>query len=120
MPVIHHVSIDVSDLERSAGFYDAVLAPLGWRRHTDFGLGIGWGMERPWFFISTREPARAGSERVCFAGAGLAAVKAAWKGGIEAGGTDEGSPTQRTEYGPSYYSAYLLDPDGYRIEIAVG
>jgi len=118
--VIHHVTIEVSDFERSASFYDAVLAPLGWRRHTDFGLGIGWGIERPWFFINTQGPAKAGSERVCFTGSGMAAVRAAWEAGVAAGGKDDGKPSQRTEYGPSYYSAHLLDPDGYRIEIAVG
>ena len=39
---------------------------------------------------------------------------------MAAGGTDDGAPGQRPEYGATYYSAYLLDPDGNRIEIAVG
>ena len=57
---------------------------------------------------------------VCFAASGIPAVKAAWEGGVGAGGTDDGAPGPRPEYGGSYYSAYLLDPDGHRVEIAVG
>jgi catechol 2,3-dioxygenase-like lactoylglutathione lyase family enzyme len=118
--VIRHVTIEVSDLERSSAFYDAVLAPLGWRRHTDSGQGIGWGIARPVFFISEGDQVKAGSQRVCFSAAGMAGVRGAWEGGVAAGGKDDGKPEARPEYGPSYYSAYLLDPDGYRIEIAVG
>jgi catechol 2,3-dioxygenase-like lactoylglutathione lyase family enzyme len=57
---------------------------------------------------------------VCFAASGIPAVKAAWEAGVEAGGIDEGAPGARPEYGGSYYSAYLRDPDGNRVEIAVG
>jgi catechol 2,3-dioxygenase-like lactoylglutathione lyase family enzyme len=46
-------------------------------------------------------------------------VKAAWERGIAAGGSDDGPPGNRPQYGPGYYSAYMLDPDGYRIEVAV-
>ena len=49
----------------------------------------------------------------------MAAVKGAWESGVQAGGTDDGEPSQRPELGTSYYSAYLLDPDGYRLEVAV-
>ena len=51
---------------------------------------------------------------------GIPAVKAAWEGGVAHGGTDEGAPGPRPEYGGSYYSAYVRDPDGNRVEIAVG
>jgi len=117
--VIHHVSIEVTDLERSGEFYDAVLAPLLWRRHADSGQGIGWGISRPLFFALPSEDARPGSGQVCFGATGIPAVKAAWEAGIEAGGTDAGRPGARPQYGSGYYSAYLLDPDGNRIEIAV-
>ena len=117
--MIHHVTIEVSDLTTSAEFYDAVFAPLGWRRHNDSGRGIGWGISRPWFFVVDGDTPVPGSEVVCFAAPGIAAVKGAWEGGIETGGLDDGRPGQRTELGPSYYSAHLRDPDGHRIEIAV-
>jgi catechol 2,3-dioxygenase-like lactoylglutathione lyase family enzyme len=118
--VIHHVSVEVSDLERSADFYDAVLTPLGWRRQVETTELVGWGIVRPVFFISSRRPVAAGGGHVCFDANGIPAVKAAWEGGIAAGGTGDGDPGVRPQYGPSYYSAYLLDPDGYRVEVAVG
>jgi len=119
--VIHHVSIEVSDLDRSAAFYDSLFAALGWRRHTDSAERVGWGIARPWFFITNGEgqAVTAGSERVCFSASGMAAVKGAWESAVQAGGTDDGGPSQRPELGTSYYSAYLLDPDGYRLEVAV-
>jgi catechol 2,3-dioxygenase-like lactoylglutathione lyase family enzyme len=118
--VIHHVSIEATDLERSGAFYDAVLAPLGWRRHADSGQGLGWGIARPLFFVFPSATAQAGSGHICFAAKGIPAVKAAWEAGLEAGGRDDGKPGARPQYGIGYYSARLRDPDGNRVEIAVG
>lgn len=119
--MIHHVSIAVSDFDRSAGFYDALFAALGWRRHTDSAERIGWGIAKPWFFITNggAGTVTAGNERVCFSAPGRAAVNGAWESALDAGGTDDGEPSQRPELGTRYYSACLLDPDGYRLEIAV-
>jgi catechol 2,3-dioxygenase-like lactoylglutathione lyase family enzyme len=118
--VIHHVSVEVSELERSARFYDAVLTPLGWRRQVETSELVGWGIVRPLFFVSARGSAGTGGGHVCFTAHGIPAVKAAWEGGVEAGGESDGDPGVRPQYGPSYYSAYLVDPDGYRVEVAVG
>jgi catechol 2,3-dioxygenase-like lactoylglutathione lyase family enzyme len=118
--VIHHVSVEVSDLERSGRFYDALLGALGWRRHVDADDQIGWGIVKPVFFASTRRTPAPGGGHVCFAANGISAVKAAWEGGVAAGGVDDGAPGGRPEYGPNYYSAYLLDPDGNRVQVAVG
>jgi catechol 2,3-dioxygenase-like lactoylglutathione lyase family enzyme len=118
--VIHHASVDVSDLERAGRFYDAVLGSLGWRRHIDNDERIAWGIVRPVFSVTRRDSAGGPGGHICFAASGIPAVKAAWEGGTEAGGSDDGAPGPRPEYGPSYYSAYLLDPDGHRVEVAVG
>jgi catechol 2,3-dioxygenase-like lactoylglutathione lyase family enzyme len=118
--VIHHVSVCVSDLEASGRFYDAVLGSLGWRRHIDTTEVLAWGIVRPVFYASVRNPAVAGAGHVCFSASGIPAVKAAWAGGIREGGDDDGAPGQRPEYGATYYSAYVLDPDHNRVEIAVG
>jgi catechol 2,3-dioxygenase-like lactoylglutathione lyase family enzyme len=117
--VIHHVSVGVSDLDASARFYDAVLGSLGWRRHIDEAEVVGWGIVRPVFFASAKGAPESHEGHVCFAASGIPAVKAAWEGGVEAGGADDGAPGPRPEYGGSYYSAYLRDPDGNRVEIAV-
>jgi catechol 2,3-dioxygenase-like lactoylglutathione lyase family enzyme len=118
--VIHHVSVAVSDLEKSGRFYDSVVGALGWRRHVESDEQIGWGIVRPVLFASSRRAPGPPSGHVCLASPGISGVKGAWEAGIAAGGTDDGKPGQRPEYGPTYYSAYLLDPDGNRIEIAVG
>jgi catechol 2,3-dioxygenase-like lactoylglutathione lyase family enzyme len=117
--MIHHVSVEVSELERSGRFYDAVLGPLGWRRQVETDELIAGGIVKPVFFASNRREASPGGGHVCFAANGIPAVKAAWEGGQAAGGRDDGPPGSRPQYGPAYYSAYLLDPDGYRVEVAV-
>ena len=118
--MIHHVTVEVSDLERSGRFYDAVVGALGWRRFIEESDKIGWGIVRPILYASTRHPEAAGGGNICLESPGISGVKGAWEGGIAGGGTDDGPPGQRPEYGATYYSAYLLDPDGNRIEIAVG
>jgi catechol 2,3-dioxygenase-like lactoylglutathione lyase family enzyme len=117
--VIHHVSVAASDLERSGRFYDALLGPLGWRRQVETDERIGWGIVRPIFFAASGEPGAPGGH-VCFTASGIPAVRAAWEGGTANGGSDDGTPGPRPEYGASYYSAYLRDPDGHRVEVAVG
>ncbi len=115
--MIHHVGLEVSDIERSGAFYDAMLGPLGWRRQVDSSDRIAWGINKPVFVITNRLPPSPGFGHVCFGATGIAAVKAAWEEGIAAGGSDDGGPGPRQ---PGYYAAYLRDPDGYRVEVAVG
>ena len=118
--MIHHVSFETNDLQRSGAFYDAILGALGWRRlREDEGM-IGWGLVRPLFYASTRHEVAAGGGHVCFSANGIGAVKGAYEAGLAHGGTDDGPPGQRPQYAATYYSAYLLDPDLNRIEIAVG
>ena len=117
--MIHHVSVEVSELERSGRFYDSILGPLGWRRLVESDEMIGWGIVKPVFFASSRRRPAAGGGHVCFSANGIPAVRAAWEGGVAGGGSDDGAPGSRPEYGAAYYSAYLLDPDGYRVEVAV-
>jgi catechol 2,3-dioxygenase-like lactoylglutathione lyase family enzyme len=117
--MIHHVSVTSADLARSGPFYDAVLGALGWRRQIDNDGVIAWGIVRPVFYAAAGDGGTGGGH-VCFSASGISAVKAAWEAGTGSGGADDGAPGPRPEYGGSYYSAYLRDPDGNRVEIAVG
>jgi catechol 2,3-dioxygenase-like lactoylglutathione lyase family enzyme len=117
--VFHHVTLEVSDLERSASFYDALLAPIGWRRQVDGASEKGWGIVKPLFFITQSAAARTGGVLVSFGANGIAGVKGAYEGAIEAGGISESEPAQRTEKSLVYYSAFINDPDGHRLEVAV-
>jgi len=118
--MLHHVLLEVSDLERSASFYDRLLAPLGWRRHFEEDSTIGWGIAKPVFFISANHAAQPGFGLLSFSAPGIVAVKAAWEGGVEGGGTSASEPGERRAPGSGTYSAFLRDPDGYEIEVTIG
>ena len=118
--MLHHVLLEVSDLERSGSFYDALLAPLGWRRHFEEDKTIGWGIAKPVFFIASHHEPKAGFGLLSFSALGIVAVKAAWEGGLNGGGTVVSEPGERRSYGSGSYSAFLKDPDGYEIEITIG
>lgn len=118
--MLHHVLLEVSSLESSAPFYDALLAPLGWRRHFERDETIGWGIAKPVFFVAAHHPAKPGFGLLSFSGLGIVAVKAAWEGGVRAGGTSVAEPGEQRSQGAGSYSAFLQDPDGYEIEVTVG
>ena len=118
--MLHHITLDVADLERSARFYDALLAPLGWRRIFSDADAYGYGFfDDLLLVLAVGRPPQPGTGHFAVAATGTPAVKAAFEAGAGAGGRAEGLPSQRRGYEPGYYSAYLRDPDGYRVEIAV-
>jgi catechol 2,3-dioxygenase-like lactoylglutathione lyase family enzyme len=101
-----HVTIRVSDLDASGAFYETLLGPPS-GIHGDF---------RRWdnFSILPGPPTR--HLHVGFAAASRDDVDAFWQRGIDAGYESDGAPGLRPEYGPSYYGAFLLDPDGNSVE----
>lgn len=117
--MIHHIVLEVSDLPRSSSFYDALLSPLGWRRHVNEANAIGYGISRPILFITERSGVRAEGTMVSLGTSGIAAVKAAWEGGTNAGGSNVARPGETSAHGSGSYSAFLRDPDGHDIEITV-
>ncbi len=118
--MIDHVGFEVSELERSGRFYDAVTFPLGARRMLSSEHAIAYGIDSPllWIVVRGREP-RAGYGHVALSASGRAAVNAAHAGGIANGGSDDGPPGPRPQYGEGTYAAYLRDPDGLRVEVVV-
>ena len=119
--MLDHVGFEVTDLARSAAFYDALFHALGGRRIFDSPDAIGYGINEAqlWIVSRGRRPAP-GFGHVAIAASGRPAVDAAYEGALAAGGTDDGAPGPRHQYGPRYYSAYLLDPDGLRVEVVTG
>lgn len=116
-----HVSFEVADLVRSAAFYDALFARLGIRRLHEGEGAIAYGRVDARFWIAARGRAVGPTfGHVAFEAVGRAAVDAAHLTGLGAGGTDAGAPGPRPHYGRSYYAGYLLDPDGYRVEVVSG
>jgi catechol 2,3-dioxygenase-like lactoylglutathione lyase family enzyme len=115
--VIDHVVYEVSDLPRSARFYDAVFFALGGRRMPAGNGGLAWGVNEPVFEIAPRERAGGAFGHVALRAAGKAAVEAAHEAGLRSGGADEDPPARRPAGGPRGYGAVLRDPDGLRVEL---
>ncbi len=116
--MIDHVGFEVLDLARTARFYDAVLFALGARRMHESEQAVAYGTNGPtiWFVTRGRPPAP-GYGHLALQASGKAAVDAAHAAGLGHGGRDDGAPGQRPQYGRRYYAAYLLDPDGLRVEV---
>lgn len=124
MSTLDHLSINVSDYARSRTFYEAALAPLGIRVLMEFETYCGMGRDKPDFWIGVG-PASFQQPRdlnpitpvhVAFAARSRAEVDEFWSAAIVAGGQDFGGPGLRREYHPTYYGAFVLDPDGHNIE----
>ncbi|MGH8710181.1 MAG: VOC family protein [Burkholderiales bacterium] len=121
--MIDHVSLGVRDLERSRRFYDAALRPLGLvrtvdfqKRGSDYGAMAGsLGVE---FTITTEQSGAMPScgMHLCFRAPDRAAVQAFHAAALVSGGWSDGDPGLRPQYHPDYFAAFVVDPDGHRIE----
>ena len=124
--MIAHISIGVSDIDRSKRFYDAVLEPLGYKyiRTARTLTGYGYGRDSiAWWVVSAERPVPADEKsglHFCFRAPRMEAVDAFHAAALRSGGRDNGAPGLRPEYGPDYYAAFIIDPDGYRIEAYYG
>ncbi|HVH81398.1 MAG TPA: VOC family protein [Stellaceae bacterium] len=115
--MIDHITLGVTDLDRSRDFYDRALAPLGIERlYADGENYSGYGIPpKAFFWIGRRAEVLTGAH-VAFAAPDRATVHAFYEAAIAAGGRDNGAPGLRPQYRADYYGAFVLDPDGYNIE----
>jgi len=119
--MLHHVSVGVSDVQRASRFYDAVLAALGYRRVMEFlPYGIGYGDKYPSFWVQlphNQQPASVGNGvHVSFIARNKEAVHRFHDEALAKGGTSDGEPGPRPDYGPDYYGAFVMDLDGNKVE----
>lgn len=125
--MLHHLSFGVANIEQAAAFYDAVLAPLGYVRvWSDLRPGeanqaVGYGVAGGGDGLALKH--RPGRPRppgpgfhVAFAAPDRAAVDEFHLMALQHGGRDNGAPGLRAHYGPHYYAAFVVDPDGHNIE----
>lgn len=108
--LIDHIHLRVADLDKSRAFYKAVLESLG--RELTFDYGTAFGSDE--LFIDKAD-GYISKVHLAFQTDGPEMVQRAYEAGLAAGGTDNGAPGERN-YHPSYYGAFLLDPDGNNIE----
>jgi catechol 2,3-dioxygenase-like lactoylglutathione lyase family enzyme len=121
--MLHHVSVGVHDVERAAKFYDPVLKTLGYKRVMEFlphAVAYGESRDRPEFWIGqphNQQPPNSGNGvHVAFLAKNRQAVSKFHDAALKAGGSNNGEPGPRPDYGPSYYGAFIYDLDGNKIE----
>ena len=110
--MIDHVHIRVADLGESIRFYDVVLGALGIEKTADHGPTVEYGD----FIVSAGDGPLSRDVHIGFEATDREHVEAFHRAGLEAGFRDNGEPRLREHYGPGYYSAFLLDPDGHNVE----
>jgi len=122
--MIAHVSIGARAIDSARRFYDAALKPLGYTCLSSAEGSLGYGAKAPEFWVSATEHPVPADDRpglhICFAAPTRASVDAFHKAALQAGGRDNGKPGLRPDYGPNYYAAFAVDPDGYRVEAWCG
>ena len=124
MFVLDHVSLTVRDLSRSRPFYDAIMAALGVEKVYDRPDALGYGQrnrnpdDSHTYLTVYQSPAATPDPRRhwCLRAASEAQVREFFAAGLVAGGTGDGEPGLRSRYHPSYFAAFLVDPDGNRVE----
>lgn len=120
--MIDHLSIAVSDLSKSAAFYEAVLGPLGYSRLVERPGTVGFGRRYPEVWLNHRPGmARADADtghHVCLRASSDEAVRAFHAAALANGGSDAGAPGPRQAAMTTYIGAFILDPDGAKLEAA--
>jgi catechol 2,3-dioxygenase-like lactoylglutathione lyase family enzyme len=122
--MLDHVSIGVRDLKAAKRFYDATLKPLGYSCLHEFDGALGYGGKAAALWVIAVEspvpPNAKSGLHFCFTAPDRQSVAAFHDAALKAGGRDNGKPGVRADYGPNYYAAFVVDPDGYRIEAYCG
>jgi catechol 2,3-dioxygenase-like lactoylglutathione lyase family enzyme len=115
--MLDHLSIQVRDVAASAAFYETVLGPIGGRRLMDFGDVIGFGTDRPDFWLG---PVTTGGEareaHIAFSAADRETVDAFFAAAVAAGAEVLHPPKEWPIYHPGYYGAFVRDLDGNNVE----
>ncbi|MFT4246880.1 MAG: VOC family protein [Pseudomonas sp.] len=121
--MLHHISFGVRDLALSGAFYDAALGALGLRRVFDGPASVGYGLidgqDVLLLNLETNPSPPGPGFHLAFSAPSRAAVDAFHAHALRIGGQDNGQPGLRPDYGPNYYAAFLVDPDGHRIEAVI-
>jgi catechol 2,3-dioxygenase-like lactoylglutathione lyase family enzyme len=118
--MIDHISVGVAGLERAARFYEATLAALGLSRLVTRPATIGFGKAYPEFWINLRAdmaqvPPESGTH-ICLRAKSIGEVDAFHAAALNSGGRSDGAPGLRPHDRVKYYAAFVVDPDGNRIE----
>jgi len=119
--MLHHVSVGVSDVAKAADFYDAILGALGYKRtaqYLPYAIAYGEGTSEFWIQLPADQgsPSPGNGAHIGFSARSRDAVHRFHEAAIGNGGTDNGAPGPRPDYGPDYYGAFVRDPFGNKLE----
>jgi catechol 2,3-dioxygenase-like lactoylglutathione lyase family enzyme len=122
--MLHHISLGVAELARSARFYDAVLSALGyvrvWTDDTAVGYGYPGGGDNLAIKLRSGGVAVPGPGfHLAFVAPSRESVARFHAAALSHGGRDNGAPGLRLDYGEHYYATFVIDPDGYQIEAVI-
>ena len=121
--IVHHVSIGVTDHAASVAFYEKVLATIGAKKIFDFPNAVAFGKQFPEFWVQLpgdgQAAGTANGTHFAFIASSKDAVQAFYDAALEAGGSGDGEPGPRPDYGPDYYGCFVRDLDGHKIEAAI-
>jgi catechol 2,3-dioxygenase-like lactoylglutathione lyase family enzyme len=113
----NHIGLKVKDLDASVRFYTAVLKPLGHELAFSDESTAGFGPQgAPALWLAGDAQLAHSLVHIAFNAGTRAAVDAFYREGLKVRGRDNGAPGIRTDYSPSYYAAFLFDPDGNNLE----
>ena len=114
-----HIGLKIGNLDASLKFYTAALAPLGYMLCSKDENGAGFGPKgEPALWLYLHEGLHGAGAHIAFHAPDRAAIDAFHREGLKAGGRDNGAAGPRTDYSPTYYAAFLIDPDGNNVEAA--
>lgn len=115
-----HITLNIRDFEKSLSFYTAALAPLGYEAQfvDPKGKGAGFGPKGN-VLVWIAESDKRSKIHVAFKGPSRESVKKFHAAALKHGGKDNGAPGLRADYGPHYWAAFVLDPDGNNVEVVI-
>ena len=112
-----HIGIKVGNLDAAVRFYTAALAPLGFVLCAKDANGAGFGpASKPALWLYLHNGHKNTGSHIAFRAPSHEAIKKFHAEGLKAGGRDNGEAGHRYDYSPTYYAAFLLDPDGNNVE----
>jgi catechol 2,3-dioxygenase-like lactoylglutathione lyase family enzyme len=118
--MLHHLSIAVTDLPRAMAFYDAALLPLGYARvfTGEEAVGYGYPSQDDLLLLNLQNSVNIPGDgfHLAFAASRPEDVARFHSAALKHGGRCNGPPGLRPDYGDHYYAAFVIDPEGYRIE----
>jgi catechol 2,3-dioxygenase-like lactoylglutathione lyase family enzyme len=115
--MLDHVSLPVRRFAAARKFYEAALGAIGMKVNMEFGDAVGMGSRTQKIFWLVKHAKAVGGAHFAFAVKHREEVHAFHLAALAAGGTDHGAPGPRPDYGPTYYAAFVLDPEGNNIEV---